>query len=166
MTVKTAPLMDSRLSQLSAKERECLRLVARRLSSKEIAAELGIAKTSVDTYCDRARAKLDVGDRYEAARLLVAELGPVDVDTTPPRSPCAEAVAPVVALPRPRRLGWVVAFALVCILALATLLAGLRALDNLEPTRLKPLEQKYQRTGVVPHLAETKGSLAGPRNPS
>src|SRR4051812_46428400 len=55
---------------LTPRERECLRLVDQHLSSKEIARELGMSKTSVDTYCDRARRKLGVGDRYEAARLL------------------------------------------------------------------------------------------------
>src|ERR1700756_3578633 len=55
---------------LTPRERECLRLVDQHLSSKEIARKLGMSKTSVDTYCDRARRKLGVGDRYEAARLL------------------------------------------------------------------------------------------------
>src|ERR1700744_4162884 len=55
---------------LTPRERECLRLVDQHLSSKEIARELGMSKTSVDTYCDRARRKLGVPDRYEAARLL------------------------------------------------------------------------------------------------
>nr|QQZ50614.1 hypothetical protein JKL49_03725 [Phenylobacterium glaciei] len=41
----------------------------RHLSSKQIARELGMSKTSVDTYCDRARRKLGVDDRYAARRL-------------------------------------------------------------------------------------------------
>src|SRR6202012_4014823 len=55
---------------LTPRERECLRLVDQHLSSKQIARELGMSKTSVDTYCDRARRKLGVDDRYAAARLL------------------------------------------------------------------------------------------------
>jgi len=55
---------------LTQRERDCLRLVDQHLSSKQIARELGMSKTSVDTYCDRARRKLGVGDRYQAARLL------------------------------------------------------------------------------------------------
>src|SRR5689334_24849024 len=55
---------------LTPRERECLRLVDQHFSSKQIARELGMSKTSVDTYCDRARRKLGVGDRYEAARLV------------------------------------------------------------------------------------------------
>src|ERR1700744_3723984 len=55
---------------LTPRERECLRLVDQHLSSKQIARELGMSKTSVDTYCDRARRKLGVDDRYSAARML------------------------------------------------------------------------------------------------
>src|SRR5436305_6816763 len=55
---------------LTPRERECLRLVDQHLSSKQIARELGMSKTSVDTYCDRARRKLGVDDRFQAARLL------------------------------------------------------------------------------------------------
>src|SRR5689334_13562738 len=63
---------------LTQRERECLRLVDQHLSSKQIARELGMSKTSVDTYCDRARRKLGVPDRYEAARLLRgADVNPV-----------------------------------------------------------------------------------------
>src|ERR1043165_9402537 len=57
---------------LTPRERECLRLVDQHLSSKQIARELGMSKTSVDTYCDRARRKLGVEDRYAAARLARA----------------------------------------------------------------------------------------------
>jgi len=58
------------LDLLTPRERECLRLVDQHLSSKQIARELGMSKTSVDTYCDRARRKLGVDDRYAAARLV------------------------------------------------------------------------------------------------
>src|SRR5258708_32092712 len=54
---------------LTPRERECLRLVDQHLSSKQIARQLGMSKTSVDTYCDRARRKLGVEDRYAAAKL-------------------------------------------------------------------------------------------------
>jgi len=64
------PIVQDPVELLTQRERECLRLVDQHLSSKEIARELGMSKTSVDTYCDRARRKLGVDDRYEAARLL------------------------------------------------------------------------------------------------
>src|ERR1700744_6343249 len=54
---------------LTPRERECLRLFDQHLSSKQIARELGMSKTSVDPYCDPARRKLGVEDRYAAARL-------------------------------------------------------------------------------------------------
>ncbi|MFN3574598.1 MAG: response regulator transcription factor [Phenylobacterium sp.] len=71
--------MDEKVELLTARERECLRLVDRHFSSKQIARELGMSKTSVDTYCDRARRKLGVTDRYHAARLLAEHerAGPV-----------------------------------------------------------------------------------------
>jgi DNA-binding CsgD family transcriptional regulator len=56
--------------RLTPKERECLRLAQENRSSKEIARQLGISHTSVDTHIRRALAKLNLRDRYEAARLL------------------------------------------------------------------------------------------------
>lgn len=70
------------LELLTQRERECLSLVDRHFSSKQIARELGMSKTSVDTYCDRARKKLGVTDRYTAARLLRdADLDPVLIES-------------------------------------------------------------------------------------
>ena len=68
MRAQTATPADP-LELLTPRERECLQLVDEHLSSKQIARELGMSKTSVDTYCDRARRKLGVDDRYAAARL-------------------------------------------------------------------------------------------------
>ena len=51
-------IADDPVDLLTQRERECLRLVDQHLSSKQIARELGMSKTSVDTYCDRARRKL------------------------------------------------------------------------------------------------------------
>lgn len=65
-------LPDERVALLSPKERECLRLVLENRSSKQIARQLGISQTSVDTHVRRARAKLGTQDRYEAARLVEA----------------------------------------------------------------------------------------------
>src|SRR5882757_1918641 len=62
-------IAEDSVGLLTPRERECLRLVDQHLSSKQIARELGMSKTSVDTYCDRARRKLGVEDRYAAARL-------------------------------------------------------------------------------------------------
>jgi DNA-binding CsgD family transcriptional regulator len=59
-----------RLRLLTPKERDCLRLVMEQRSSKEIAREFGISRTSVDTHVRRALHKLGLRDRYAAARLL------------------------------------------------------------------------------------------------
>jgi DNA-binding CsgD family transcriptional regulator len=66
-------MTERRTELLTPRERECLRLVDQHLSSKQIARELGMSKTSVDTYCDRARRKLGVTDRYTAARMVAAD---------------------------------------------------------------------------------------------
>jgi DNA-binding CsgD family transcriptional regulator len=55
-------ITDDPTALLTPRERECLRLVDQHLSSKQIARQLGMSKTSVDTYCDRARRKLGVED--------------------------------------------------------------------------------------------------------
>jgi DNA-binding CsgD family transcriptional regulator len=112
---------------LTTQEQACLRLVAQRLSSKEIAARLGIAKTSVDTYCNRARHKLGVSDRYAAARLLVAQ-SPNGPPQAPPRT--LDGL-------RPRRNGGALmataAGLLAGALGLGSLLAGMAALEALKP---------------------------------
>lgn len=113
--------------RLTAQEQACLRLVARRLSSKQIAVELGIAKTSVDTYCNRARRKLGVSDRYAAARLVATQAVPEAAATVPPPAP-----AP------PRRaasapLALVVAGIVAVALGVGSLLAGMTALEALKP---------------------------------
>jgi DNA-binding CsgD family transcriptional regulator len=133
MTGQLASTTGPRVERLSDKERACLRLVARHLSSRQIALELGIAKTSVDTYCDRARAKLGVADRYEAARLLQAELGPLapmagGEQTREIRLFGAGSNA------RPAMLG--AAFAAAVLIALVILLAGLRAVDSMKPAHM------------------------------
>jgi len=127
-----AALREDPLHRLTPKEQACLRLVAGHLSSKEIASRLGISKTSVDTYCDRAREKLGVRGRHEAARMLAAALA--DRPPAPPRPAVAAAVAAAPAARRPRRRLLLAVLAVVLApLALATLLAGLRALREVVP---------------------------------
>lgn len=71
-----------RISLLTRRERECLRLVLEIQSSKQIARRLGISQTSVDTHVRRARDKLGVRSRYDAARLLALwESGPSLIST-------------------------------------------------------------------------------------
>jgi DNA-binding CsgD family transcriptional regulator len=131
-----------KLSALTPKERECLRLVAQHCSSKEIARELGISKASVDTYCNRARAKLGVTSRRAAAQMvMMLERGegvepPVEaVAVAPPPAP-APVVAAVSVLPPLSslgplaRLGIIVGGAVVLALAFGMLLSGLQTLNG------------------------------------
>lgn len=60
-----------RIARLSVRERECLRLVGDGLSSKKIARILAIKPASVDTLIQRARDKLGVSDRMQAAKMLL-----------------------------------------------------------------------------------------------
>jgi DNA-binding CsgD family transcriptional regulator len=133
--------VDARLARLTPKEIACLRLVARGMSSKEIASELGIAKTSVDTYCNRARAKLGVGGRHEAARLVrvavVAEDSvaaaaggyPFGLGDGAARSPLAPLTNATLRL---------LAAGIITTLAFGALMAGFHALDAMKPRRGLP----------------------------
>lgn len=85
-----------RLEKLSEMQRACLRLVAQLRKTEQIAAELGIAPSTVNTHIERAITRLGVPNRREAARLVV------DYDAT-----CAKEVsddaggAPAESLPLP-----------------------------------------------------------------
>lgn len=70
MPADSDPALLERLRSLSARERDCLRLILENHTSKEVGRRLGISHTSVDTHVRRARAKLGLRDRYDAARLL------------------------------------------------------------------------------------------------
>lgn len=59
-----------RVAQLSEGQLECLKLVARHMSSKEIAAELDISPHTVDQRIRQSLAILDVSRRTQAARLV------------------------------------------------------------------------------------------------
>lgn len=60
------------IERLTPRERECLRLVAEHLHSKEIARRLRISQHTVDGHLNEARRRLGVASRRDAARLLVA----------------------------------------------------------------------------------------------
>ena len=123
--------------QLTPMEKACLRLVAQHLSSKEIAGRLGIAKTSVDTYCNRARRKLGVADRYHAARCLVPDTEPGGAHVPPGSASARAAISPTQRpiasfrrWPEPTMAAIAI---LALVFAIATLLAGLRALEVMKP---------------------------------
>ncbi|MFT4054922.1 MAG: helix-turn-helix transcriptional regulator [Novosphingobium sp.] len=59
--------------RLSPRHRECLRLVYRRYTSKEIAAELGIGVGTVNSYIKEAVAMLGARNRRHAAEMLFGD---------------------------------------------------------------------------------------------
>lgn len=75
------------LDRLTERERECLRLVDRHMSSKEIARELGLSKHTVDWHLDKARRRLGAADRYDAARRVFDRARQADAGATAPVTP-------------------------------------------------------------------------------
>ncbi len=69
---------DSPIARLSQGQIECLLLVDRHHSSKEIAARLGISPHTVDQRIRGALEKLGVERRGEAARMVAAAISPDD----------------------------------------------------------------------------------------
>jgi two-component system nitrate/nitrite response regulator NarL len=64
---ETAPTVLSPLAQLSPREQDILRGIARGASNKEIGRELGIAETTVKIHVQHVLRKLDVASRVQAA---------------------------------------------------------------------------------------------------
>jgi DNA-binding CsgD family transcriptional regulator len=69
-------IMGERIARLTAGQLDCLRLVDQLLSSKEIAAELGISPHTVDQRIRQALATLGVERRSHAARIVAQHKGP------------------------------------------------------------------------------------------
>lgn len=79
--VSRTPAPQARLDQLSAREAEVFRLVARGLSNREIAEQLFIGESTIKTHVTRILTKLDLRDRVQAV-VLAYEAGII----TPRRS--------------------------------------------------------------------------------
>lgn len=62
---------ESRISRLTQRQADCLRLVAKGYTSKEIGRQLGISYSTVDNHVLAAAQLLGVPSRAEAARQLV-----------------------------------------------------------------------------------------------
>lgn len=60
--------IDPELDQLTAREQEVLRLIARGYAYKEVAVELGIALKTVETHVSSVLRKLQLSNRHELAR--------------------------------------------------------------------------------------------------
>jgi len=64
---------SSPATQLTRRERECLRLTHQGLNSKEIGALLSLSPHTIDNHVKRALNRLGVSDRRVAARMVAAE---------------------------------------------------------------------------------------------
>ncbi len=65
------PIASKPVEQLSEGQRDCLRLVYRHMTSKDIARVLSVSPHTVDMRLRMAMKTLDVASRIEAARMLV-----------------------------------------------------------------------------------------------
>lgn len=63
-------ILSEAVETLSEGQKTCLRLVARGMTSKEIAQATGLSPQTVDTYIKAAMSRLNATSRREAARLL------------------------------------------------------------------------------------------------
>ena len=61
---------------LSPREEEALDLVARGLTHAQAASRMGVSRATVDTYVERIRAKLHVGNKAELARAAIERRPP------------------------------------------------------------------------------------------
>ena len=77
------PTLPKALDDLTERELEVLRLVARGLSNAEIGQELYISDTTVKTHITHILQKLDLRDRVQAV-VLAYETGLFDTDARPP----------------------------------------------------------------------------------
>ena len=67
-TISAAELADPELDQLTPREREVLRLLARGYAYKEIAAELYISIKTVETHASNVLRKLQLSNRHQLTR--------------------------------------------------------------------------------------------------
>lgn len=72
----TVQSIEQRIARLTQGQLDCLRLVNEHLSSKEIAAELGISSHTVDQRVRQSLHILGVQRRSQAARLVAQHAGP------------------------------------------------------------------------------------------
>ena len=62
------PATDPELAQLTPREREVLRLIARGYAYKEVARDLGISAKTVESHVSSVLRKLQLSSRHQLAR--------------------------------------------------------------------------------------------------
>ena len=97
--------MTRLIDTLSESQKTCLRLVARGMTSKEIAQDTGLAPQTVDTYIKHAMARLDAPTRRAAARQLIQQELPHNLGS-PPQAVAARPVHCDVSVAARNR-GWI-----------------------------------------------------------
>lgn len=131
------------LSRLTEQQRVCLRHVYAHLTSKEIAPLLGIEPNSVDQHIKMAMRVLGVGERRAAARMLAEFEGaaePVVMREEQAAFRMVREREPLLPLPyeglRPtkvgwtKRLAWISAIAVGCMISFAALIAAAEAFER------------------------------------
>jgi DNA-binding CsgD family transcriptional regulator len=73
----------SLLGRLSGRQRQCLALVAKGCSSKQIARQLGLSPSTVDNHINAAVQLLNVDDRRKAAQLVAVVLDSDHISAPP-----------------------------------------------------------------------------------
>jgi DNA-binding CsgD family transcriptional regulator len=129
--------------KLSEGQRQCLRMVLRHMSSKEIARALGISRHTVDQRLRMAMTLLGASSRVEASRLFAeAEgLGPAGYQRFAYQSPELASAPEPPPLPsrrsreektdgRLRKVAWIVGIAAGAAILFAALFTGLNALSQ------------------------------------
>ncbi len=68
LPAESAPSLDPELDQLSPREREVLRLIARGYSYKELAGQLSISVKTVESHVSAVLRKLQLSNRHQLTR--------------------------------------------------------------------------------------------------
>lgn len=129
---------------LSSGQLDCLHLVAQNLTSKEIAAHLGVSPHTVDQRIRRALRQLGTDNRRHAARMVVSAprmagneneasetKGKIAADFSTIPLPIATAAHPTNTMGVAARLLWIVAIAMSAAMAMGMYVAGLESLSRL-----------------------------------
>ncbi|GAA0387347.1 response regulator transcription factor [Microbispora corallina] len=73
--VKGRQPSGARQAELSAREEETLNLIASGFTHAQVATRMGVSKATVETYVERIRAKLQIGNKAQLTRAALERLG-------------------------------------------------------------------------------------------